>query len=82
MTETWDSKLTQPKPGHWRGYLQELLDPHRFLAVPHHVDDRFMVDIHTAGDGLVVDRLRLVLALDTVAADVSPVVDAVLASAA
>lgn len=82
MTETWGSKLTQPKPGNWRGYLQELLSPRRFLTVPHHVDDRFIFMMHTADDGLVLDRLRLTLALDDVPANVAPVVDAVLASKA
>lgn len=82
MTETWSSKLTQPGRGHWRGYLQELLTPHRFLAVPHHVDDRFMVMVHKADDGIVLDRLRLTLSLDGVLAEVTPVVDAVLSSAA
>jgi hypothetical protein len=64
------------------GYLQEPLAPQRFLTVPHHVDTKFFHYLHQQDDGLVVDRLRLVLVLDAVAAEVSPVVEAVLIATA
>jgi len=82
QTDTWAKKLTEPKPALWREYLQELLTPQRFLAVPHHVDGNFFRFLHQQDEGLIVDRLRLVLALEAITDSVSPVVAAVLASAA
>lgn len=82
QTDIWTSKLTEPKPAIWKAYLQEALAPQRFLAVPHHVDARFFQFLHQQEEGLVVDRLRLVLALDTISPAVSPVMDAVLLASA
>jgi hypothetical protein len=81
-TDIWGTKLTEPKPAIWKGYLQEPIAPQRFLAVPHHVDARFFNFLHSQEEGLVVDRLRLVLALDAISSAVSPVVDAVLLASA
>lgn len=82
QTNTWSSKLCEPKPALWKEYLQELLPPQRFLAVPHHVDGAFFQMLQKQEEALILDRLRLVLALDSVAPSVSPVVTAILASAA
>lgn len=82
QTGTWADKLNEPKPALWKEYLQELLPPQRFLAVPHHVDRAFFHMLQKQDEGLVIDRLRLVLALDAITDAVSPVVNAVLASAA
>ncbi|KQT90800.1 hypothetical protein ASG49_13745 [Marmoricola sp. Leaf446] len=81
QTSTWSGKLNEPKPALWKDYLQELLPPLRFLAVPHHVDSGFFHMLQKQDEGLVIDRLRLVLVLDTVVGSVAPIIDAVLASA-
>jgi len=82
QTGTWSNKLNEPKPTLWRDYLQELLPPQRFLAVPHHVDRTFFYMLQKQDEALIVDRLRLVLALDAVTDPVRPVVETVLASVA
>lgn len=79
-TGTWSNKLNEPKPALWKEYLQELLPPQRFLAVPHHVDRAFFQMLERQDEALVIDRLRLVLALDATTDSVRPVVNAVLAS--
>lgn len=81
-TDIWESKLLQPRCTHWRGYLQEPLTPQKFLAVPHHVDERFFYFLHSLDQGLVIDRLRLVLALDSGPSSASEVVSAVLLATA
>ncbi len=82
QTDIWSSKLNEPKPAIWKGYLQEPLTPGRFLAVPHHVDARFLQSLHLQDEGMVVDRLRLTLSLASGTASVRPVVDAILAASA
>lgn len=77
-TEIWSGKLTQPKPAIWKGYLQEPVTPQRFLAVPHHVDARFLLSLHMQDEGLIVDRLRLVLSLNGAIDAANGVIDAVL----
>ncbi|MEU1972857.1 hypothetical protein ABZ477_14470 [Microbacterium sp. NPDC019599] len=55
----WEYKITEPKPHHWVGYLQETLHPIGMLAVPHHIEDehlRFLLSPYAT----VIDRLRLV----------------------
>lgn len=82
QTGTWAGKLNEPKPHLWREYLQELLLPQRFLAVPHHVDRSFFHMLQQQDSALVIDRLRLVLALASVNGAVAPVISAVLAAVA
>lgn len=55
----WEYKITEPKPHHWVGYLQETLHPIGMLAVPHHIEDehlRYLLSPYAT----VIDRLRLV----------------------
>ncbi|MCS3442454.1 hypothetical protein [Microbacterium phyllosphaerae] len=60
QSQHWVSKLNQPEPARWADYLQELLHPQVFLAVPHHVQDDHLRNIMASRRGLIIDRLRIV----------------------
>lgn len=77
-TDTWSSKLSEPQPSLWREYLQEPLTPQRFLAVPHHVDARFMDYLHKQDQGLLLDRIRLSSGLKSPTQDSLPLMEQVL----
>jgi hypothetical protein len=61
---TWTGKLTEPEPGLWARYMQEPLDPLPFLAIPHHADGDHLSQMTIPRRGLILDRLRLCLAID------------------
>ncbi|WP_147795624.1 hypothetical protein [Cellulomonas sp. Y8] len=82
QTGTWAAKLGEPKSAIWRDYLQERLLPQRFLAVPHHVDARVLYLLHSSEEGVVLDRLRLVLMSDSVVPQAAPVIDCFLSASA
>jgi len=44
----------------WAFLVDSTIWPLRFLAVPHHVERRMMRKLTFDGNGLVMDRLRLV----------------------
>ena len=59
-SNTWRSKSTEPGVGQWRGLLGMHVNPHVFLAVPHHVPERtaeYLAQKHE--DGMLLDRLRI-----------------------
>lgn len=60
QSQHWGFKLAQPQPARWATYLQELLHPQVFLAVPHHVQDDHLRDLMESRRGVVIDRLRIV----------------------
>lgn len=60
QSQHWAMKLAQPQPARWATYLQELLHPQVFLAVPHHVQDDHLRDLMESRRGVVIDRLRIV----------------------
>lgn len=60
QSQEWRRKLNEPEPARWADYLQELLHPQVFLAVPHHVQDDHLRDLMASRRGLVIDRLRIV----------------------
>lgn len=78
-SDEWKQKMAEPAPGLWVDYLEELVQPQAFLAVPHHVEPRTLMLLVHEQRRLVVDRLRFVLLRDHVTADEAQVVDAVLA---
>lgn len=82
MTDRWAAKLVEPKPGIWRAYLQEPLHPMRFLAVPHHVDPAFFRFLLQQEEGLVIDRLRIVLLLERAPEGTDEIVQAILLASA
>ena len=59
QSQNWRTKLAQPSPPLWGGYLQEAICPMPFLAVPHHVEREHMVTLTADKRGFVLDRLRL-----------------------
>ena len=59
-SDEWGEKMNQPSLGAWKRFVGVFNHPMRFLAVPHHVDRPMMEMLATDGDGVVLDRLRLV----------------------
>jgi hypothetical protein len=57
-SDAWQVKLAEPKPIRWAGLLSTIVQPQRFLSVPHHVD-RCMMRYLAEGGGIVLDRVRL-----------------------
>jgi hypothetical protein len=56
---TWEGKLNEPVPAIWADYMQEPLEPAAFLAVPHHVEGDHLEVLTKSRRGLVLDRLRI-----------------------
>ncbi len=59
-SNTWRAKSTEPGVGQWRALLGMHVNPHVFLAVPHHVPERaaeYLAQKHEAG--MLLDRLRI-----------------------
>lgn len=56
----WKKKANEPSRDAWSTYLSFKPRPHRFLAVPHHVDQAPLAYlVGHVDDGFVFDRLRL-----------------------
>jgi hypothetical protein len=66
---TWKRKMAEPSPGIWSTRLGDHVYPLGFLAVPHHVEDRFLYYLVEDGERSVVDRIRLALCDPGVGAD-------------
>jgi hypothetical protein len=66
---TWKRKMAEPSPGIWSTRLGEHVHPLGFLAVPHHVEDRFLYYLVEDGERSVIDRIRLALCDPDVEAD-------------
>lgn len=78
-SDEWHGKIHEPVPDDWMQFLGEILPPAAFLAVPHHVEDEtiaYMENIRRS----IIDRIHLVLNLDKVRPELTPIIDAVLAS--
>ena len=54
----WEKKASEPKPKLWRRLLDETHEPSPFLAVPHHVEDRHLENLHQREEAVILDRLR------------------------
>ncbi|MFB9746409.1 hypothetical protein [Leifsonia shinshuensis] len=58
-SSTWISKMKEPDPAIWAGYLNETLAPQIILAIPHHVEPTHLAYLLATRVGTVADRLRL-----------------------
>lgn len=58
-SDAWERKLSEPKPGRWREFLNVRPAPMVFLAVPHHVEASHLNSLVQDERGIVLDRLRL-----------------------
>lgn len=61
-SNTWPEKSREPAVGQWRALLGMHVNPHVFLAVPHHVPERaaeYLAQKHESG--MLLDRLRICL---------------------
>jgi hypothetical protein len=58
-SDTWKGKLDEPKAPDWKLYLNILVGPQGFLAVPHHVEAQHLTKLVQGGDRMVLDRIRL-----------------------
>jgi hypothetical protein len=65
---TWKRKMAEPGAGIWSTRLADHVHPLGFLAVPHHVEDRFFYYLVENGERSVVDRIRLALCEPTIEA--------------
>ena len=59
-SDGWVGKMKEPSPGPWARFVGIRNSPTRFLAVPHHVERPMMEMLAQHGEGVVLDRLRLV----------------------
>ena len=59
-SDSWLRKIREPSPAEWAQLVGINNRPVPFLAVPHHVEQRMMDRLSTNGEGVVLDRLRLV----------------------
>ena len=79
-SDSWSGKLSEVKVHRWQRFLNELTTPIRFLAVPHHVDERSYYEIVEGDTSAVVDRARLARHLGSIGTDEQGIIDAVLAA--
>lgn len=77
-SDTWDAKLAEPKPEMWRQMMSESTPPTRFLAVPHHIEERAYRYISENNCIALVDRPRLVPLVRESVGGLEAVVDKVL----
>jgi hypothetical protein len=78
-TESWGAKINQPTPGSWGPWLNCLVHPIPYLAVPHHAEERhveYLTDTHRK---LVLDRIRLCRHVGEPSAEEATLLDEVLA---
>ena len=78
ISDTWESKLGEPKPEMWKKMMSESVAPTRFLAVPHHVEERAYRLISENNVLAVVDRSKLVPLVRVSIASLRTVVDMVM----
>lgn len=65
-SDTWKKKLAEPSSPSWKLYLNLLVEPLGFLAVPHHVERQQLTKLVQDGNRMVLDRLRIVRFADGV----------------
>lgn len=58
-SDAWKGKLCEPSGPDWKSYLNVLIEPAGFLAVPHHAEAAWLAKIVGREDRMVLDRLRL-----------------------
>lgn len=79
-SETWKRKLGEPSSPDWKKYLNILVDPQGFLALPHHVEDHQLTKLVHGGNRMVLDRLRLTRLSSGVSPEERAIIDAVVAA--
>jgi len=77
-SDTWHSKLSEPKPEMWRKIMAESTLPQTFLAVPHHIEESAFREISENTGNAVVDRARLVPFIKVLPDGIAEMVDKVL----
>ncbi|MDY0910115.1 hypothetical protein [Microbacterium sp. CFBP9034] len=80
QSQYWPQKLNEPEAPRWADYLQELIHPQVFLAIPHHIQDDHLRNMMAGRRGLVIDRLRLAARMPSNTAAERTVIEALLAS--
>jgi hypothetical protein len=58
-SEEWKAKIAQPSGPDWESYLNVMVEPIGFLAVPHHVEANQLAKLVKGANRMVLDRLRL-----------------------
>ena len=76
-SDTWPRKIKEPSPSSWSRRIGTRIRPLPFLAVPHHVEQPMMEKLTVDGEGVVLDRLRLVRFKEDVDGDEQVVIRAV-----
>lgn len=59
----WARKAQEPPVRIWADYMNEPILPYKFLAVPHHVENRYFLRLTRETNAIVLDRLRMALML-------------------
>jgi hypothetical protein len=78
-SDAWKRKLGEPSGPDWKAYLNVLVEPQGFLAVPHHVEGRQLTKLVHGGNRMVLDRLRLTRLSPGVSDEERSIIEAVLA---
>ena len=73
----WKRKFAEPVMAHWKDRLLQPLTPQRFLVVPHHANSEQLYHLVNDDTGVVIDRIRLALALEDVSTEERQIIDAV-----
>jgi hypothetical protein len=81
QSNEWRKKLQEPSPSNWQLRLGEIVEPSVFLAVPHHVENRFRTYLMSDCKRYILDRLSLTLQKQSVSTDEQAIIDSVLGSA-
>jgi hypothetical protein len=79
-SDAWKRKLGEPSGPDWKAYLNILVEPQGFLAVPHHVEGRQLTKLVHGGNRMILDRLRLARLSPGVSDEERAIIDAVLSA--
>lgn len=74
---SWQAKIMEPSPPQWAALLSCVVHPVPYLAVPHHVEDKHLLDISFTATRMVLDRLRLTRHLGPLSIDQEALLEAV-----
>lgn len=80
QSQHWTKKLNEPEAPRWADYLQELIHPQVFLAIPHHIQDDHLRNMMAGRRGLIIDRLRLAARMPQTTPSERTVIEALLAA--
>lgn len=80
-SDTWSAKMAEASVRGWAQYLNAVIDPLAFLAVPHHVETGHFSYLVINQGRVLLDRLRLARWLPGLSSDLVALVGAVRGSA-